>query len=539
MANKEEEYKKLRSYLNKSIRGKNTDAILKSLSVGPVHLINNIEAVNDSLYIVSAKQKYLDQKLSDRGVERPVQVGLSDEIFREIGIEVTNRTQIRDLILQLLRIMYGEVFTRAISSSLEFEPYYLEDGDNLIVSFDDDAPVEIIFKSEQFTNINFASAQEVADAITKNISKSGKTGAAFVKEENNSYKISLISNSDGPSSSIKVLGGKAQSVFKFSQIRPTSADSSTEWSLEVIPGGKIRAIWVGGSDPKLGKVSPGDYINLYTDSFDKKNNGTFIITNVKGGIQGDSYVEYENFNGINENNKTQGTNNAILFFYPKKLSLLSNLRYASPFQSSPRTLEIFIPATTRIVRRDRTGAAHIYQDNTPSPSGQTSPYSYDLTANFTISEIGTSTTETLDINSNSIIEVSDASKFPDGIGSVVIGLGTSHQEGPIQYVSRPSDKTIRINPSYKFKFKHPAGSDISLLSSNFPPNLDRIGKDYPFYLTDSIAGRIYVQDLIKQIAATGIVLIFYVIYPDDTGLGGWLKGENSEKYYIWGTEKDL
>jgi len=130
MANKEEEYKKLRSYLNKAIRGKNTDAILKSLSVGPVHLINNVEAVNDSLYIVSAKQKYLDQKLSDRGVERPAQVGLSDEIFREIGIEITNRTQVRDLILQLLRIMYGEIFTRATSASLEFEPYNLKDGDS-------------------------------------------------------------------------------------------------------------------------------------------------------------------------------------------------------------------------------------------------------------------------------------------------------------------------------------------------------------------------------------------------------------------------
>jgi len=124
MATKEDEYKKLRSYLNKSIRGKNTDAILKSLATGPVHLINNVEAVNDSLYIVSAKENLLDQRLGDKGVVRPPEVGLSDEVFREIGIEITTRKQVRDLIHQLLRILYGEIFTRATSPSFEFEPCF-------------------------------------------------------------------------------------------------------------------------------------------------------------------------------------------------------------------------------------------------------------------------------------------------------------------------------------------------------------------------------------------------------------------------------
>ena len=105
MADREEEYKKLRSYLNKSIRGKNTDAILKSVASGPVHLINNIEAVNDSLYIVSAAGNFLDEKLSDRGVIRPASVGLSDEVFKKIGIEISNRKQIRTLIHELLRIL--------------------------------------------------------------------------------------------------------------------------------------------------------------------------------------------------------------------------------------------------------------------------------------------------------------------------------------------------------------------------------------------------------------------------------------------------
>ena len=218
MANKEDEYKKLRAYLNKSIRGANTDAILKALSTGPVHLINNVEAVNDSLYIVSAKEKFLDQRLGDKGVVRPPEVGLSDEVFREIGIEITTRKQVRDLVHQLLRILYGEIFTRATSPSFEVENYTLENGDNLILLFDDSEPVEIVFTSGQFQNINSATAQEVADAITKSIRKAGKTGAAFSREENGANKVVLISSTDGPSSSVRVLGGKAQNVLKFDLI---------------------------------------------------------------------------------------------------------------------------------------------------------------------------------------------------------------------------------------------------------------------------------------------------------------------------------
>jgi hypothetical protein len=538
MATKEDEYKKLRSYLNRSIRGKNTDAILKSLAVGPVHLINNIEAVNDSLYIVSAKENLLDQRLGDKGVVRPPEVGLSDEVFREIGIEITTRKQVRDLIHQLLRILYGEIFTRATSPSFEFEPYALENGDNLILLFDDSTPVEVVFTSSQFQNINTASAQEVSDAITKSIRKAGRTGAAFLREENGNNKVILISSTDGPSSSIKVLGGKAQNVLKFDKIRPTSADSTTEWTLTQEAGGSIKATWTGGADPALGRVKVGDYVNIYGSAFDLVNRGTFNIVAVQGGNIGDAYIEYENPNGIPQTTP-QGTADAILFFNAQKRILTTNERYAAAFQTSPRTIEIFMPATTKVVRRDRKGAAHIYGDNTPSLVNQNGPYAYDITVGYTISDKAALTTESLNVSSDAILFVDDASDFPDDTGYLMIGLGTSHQEGPVPYISRPSSQTIRINPSYKFKKTHPSGTDIALISKLAPPFPSKDGVDLPFFLTDSVAGRMYAEKLIKEITATGIVVIIYVLYPNDVGLGKWGDSINSEKYYIWGTEEDL
>lgn len=538
MANKEDEYKKLRSYLNKSIRGKNTDAILKSLSTGPVHLINNVEAVNDSLYIVSAKENFLDQRLGDKGVVRPPEVGLSDEVFREIGIEITTRKQVRDLVHQLLRILYGEIFTRATSPSFEFEPYALENGDNLILLFDDSEPVEITFSSSQFQNISTASAQEVSDAITKSIRKAGKTGAAFLREENGSNKVVLISSTDGPSSSVRVLGGKAQNVLKFDKIRPTSADATTQWTLTQEAGGSIKATWTGGADPALGRVKVGDYVNIYGSAFDLVNRGTFSIVAAQGGNIGEAYIEYENPNGIPQTT-LQGTADAILFFNAQKRILTTNERYAAAFQTSPRTIEVFMPATTKIVRRDRKGAAHIYGDNTPSVAGQNGPYAYDITVGYTISDKAALTTESLNVNSDAILFVDNASDFPDDTGYLMIGLGTSHQEGPVPYISRPSSQTIRINPSYKFKKNHPVGTDVALISKLAPPFPNKDGTDLAFFLTDSIAGRMYAEKLIKEITATGIVVIIYVLYPNDVGLGKWGDSINSEKYYIWGTEEDL
>ena len=100
-----QEYKRLRSYLNPYINGKNTDAVLNALANSDsTYLINNIAAVNDQLYIATASGTYLDERLAQYGISRPPNVGLSDEIFSEIGIAIKNRKQVRDLINIAVRL---------------------------------------------------------------------------------------------------------------------------------------------------------------------------------------------------------------------------------------------------------------------------------------------------------------------------------------------------------------------------------------------------------------------------------------------------
>lgn len=533
MATREEQEKKrLRQYLNPSISGPNTDAVLEALATGSAHLIENIEAVNDSLYIVTATGKYLDARLADRDLTRPENVGLSDEVFRQIGIEVSTRKQIRDLILALLEIIYGEEFTRATNSSTAFEPYQLAEGDTLQMQFDDEETVEVVFHASQFSNIAAATAQEVSDAITKQIRTLGRRGAAFAKDDGIGGYVELISQTVGPASSVKVVGGKAQNKLKFDKIRPTTGDFSTQWTLTQQAGGAIRATWTGGANPSVGKVKKGDYVNIYGTSFDILNRGTFTVTAVQGGLINDAYVEYENINGISEV-VTQGDPEAILFFNQFRATLASKQTFAAAYQTESRLLEVFIPATTKVIRRDRVGSAHLHQSG---PSGaDLGPYIFDITKAYTIGAEECNTTQIVDSNSEIVITVDDSSTIPDASGFVVFGFGTAQEEGPVPYIARPSSNSLMINPSYRFKYVHASGTNISLISQNYVYDVKSDGSDFAFYLTDVVSGRIYAEDLIKLVTATGIRLVITVLYPGDVGLGK-AGTPNSEKYYVFGPD---
>ena len=66
-----------------------------------------------------------------------------------------------------------------------------------------------------------------------------------------------------------------------------------------------------------------------------------------------------------------------------------------------------------------------------------------------------------------------------------------------------------------------------------PVLLDTIGDQYPFYITDVVSGRLYAQNLLQSIAATGINIVFTILYPNDIGLGKW-GTKYSENPIIWG-----
>jgi len=531
-----DEYKRLRSFLNPAIRGKNTTSVLEALaSVTEPNLIDNVKAVHDQVYIATASEQYLDQRLADYNLSRPPEVGLSDDIFRQIGIAVINKKQIRSLINTLLSAMFGEEATHATSKSSEFEPYNLISGDELKISFDGGEEITVIFDPSEFANMAAATAQEVADAITKSIKEQGKSGGAFAQNDGSGFYVALKSQTEGPQSSVTVTGGRAQNELKFATYRPVIGSATTEWTITNIAGSIARFTWTNGPDPSLGKAHVGDYVNIFGSNFISSNRGSFPVLAIQGGLVGDAYFEIENPNVVAQT-ALQGTSDGVLFFNPAKITITSSFRYAAIYQTTPRLLEIFIPATTKVVRRERIGAAHLHDPlDLLDDSLDLGPYIFDTEQPFVVSSIGTTISSNVGPATGRIVPVIDSSDFPDESGHILLGYGTERQEGPIPYIARPSSTSLLINPSYILRKNHPAGEDVSFISQTAAAVPSPDGTDHQFFVTNSIAGRIYAEELINTVVATGINVVITVIYPGDIGLGKH-GTQYSDKFDVWGPD---
>jgi hypothetical protein len=351
---------KLRQFLNPYIKGNVTQAVLNALAIPSAYLVNSIQAVNNSLYIVTAQGNYLDLLLANYGISRDPTIGLSDDIFRTIGIQVKNRKQVRDLINNILDIIFGDEFCKANSSSQNFEPYALIDGDTLIINFDGATTNTITFHTSQFTNIAAATALEVADAISIGLSSLGVSGKAIVSNDGNGNYVELVSGTIGASSSVTVLGGRAQNVLLFPSTVPAAGNFSTQWTISIVSGGNLKFTWTGGADPGLGDVEPMQYVNIFGGGFTSSDNeGTFTIVAAQEGALGVAYFEINNPTG-SPGIVVQGTDTAIQFFTPTRETILSKTNYAAVYQTQSNILQIFMPATTLVVNRSRIGSAHLH-----------------------------------------------------------------------------------------------------------------------------------------------------------------------------------
>jgi hypothetical protein len=631
MATQQSEFLRLRSYLNPAIKGENVNSVLNALASGTGYLINSVQAVNQNLFITTASAQYLDLLASQYGISRPPAVGISDDVFREITLEVKNRKQVRDLISNLLDIVFGDEFCKATNSSTILEPYNLADGDTLIVSFDGSAPVTITFKASNFTDIHNATAIEVADAIVAYLTSQNLKGLATTKNDGNGNYVELVSSTIGPRSSVTVLGGSAQNILVFPEPAPAGGNASTQWTLSAQSDGKIRFTWSGGANPNLGKLSDGDYVNVFGGGFSASTNvGAFTILDSVGGSVGNSYFEILNPIGTT-GVVTQGSDMAVLFFNPIKRTIQSNGYYAALYQTQTNILQIFLPATTKVVRRGREGSAHLHDPprgtfsfNSQPNSGdsfsitsaitlvagtdfaiggsilqtvtnmvsainalnmglvgivnvingvdmvyiqndslsntltisyvgsadviasgalganislepnQQGPYVYDLQQTFTVS--GTSSTLTQDVNAGTgrIVLVENSAGFTNGNAYVVFDYGGPTQE-LAQIIAVPSNDSLLLSPASVLQFDHPDGQEVRLLAYKAPVVLDLNGSDFEFFLTDTVGGRVYCEELIQQITAAGISLVFTILYPSDVGLG-----KNGTPYseikYIYGPD---
>src|SRR4029077_12222122 len=120
-----------------------------------------------------------DRRMADFGLQRPVNVGLSDSVFRQLGLKVTNRKLITLAILDVLNAYYGQDSCRAQATSSVGEPYALQDGWTLTLLVDGLTAVTVPIKSSDYTNVGAATAVEVASVITRWLKLNGSEAYAL------------------------------------------------------------------------------------------------------------------------------------------------------------------------------------------------------------------------------------------------------------------------------------------------------------------------------------------------------------------------
>jgi hypothetical protein len=175
-------------------------------------------------------------------------------------------------------------------------------------------------------------------------------------------------------------------------------------------------------------------------------------------------------------------------------------------------------------------------DSGPSTPNTLGPYIYDTSQGFVVGGASTTLTEDVNGETSHVITVASSVGFPDASGYIVIGYGTADQEGPIPYIAAPSSGTLLISPAYFIQQDHLAGESVLLVTSKAPIVLPADGSFYEPFLTDTASARVYAQQLINDVTAAGVTIVYTILYPNPIGLGGWesITPSANEIGYVYG-----
>ncbi len=362
------QYDNIRQEFNPVITGKNVNAILKAISVGDEITRYNAKNLYLNLFTKTATGEYLDILGNNSGIERPPEIGISDLAYSKIISTTINKQNDTNALLNILDIYFSTFQTRAYVQTDLTQPFTITPGDNLSILVDNTNTYNFVFNSNDFNNISSISALDLSNVITAKLENLNSEAYAIPSSDSSGVlnRISIISSTLGPESSISVIGGKANNTLHFSQFLNTTQDNTTQFTIQNyqsavtgLSGITTRFLWSGGTTPNLSIVSAGNYVNIFGSEFDTNNQGTYTITNVVNGPVNHAYFEI-----INNLSVTQAVTllsaSDMTFFKPVRRFVGSDLQFATIFEAVNNEVQVFLPAQTAVVSRTpKTGGAYL------------------------------------------------------------------------------------------------------------------------------------------------------------------------------------
>lgn len=377
----------LRQYISPFVDGPNFDAILSSLADEVERLDDLTIKVNDQLTISTASGSYLEKLLANLGITKPSELGMEDLAFRQMGIQVNAQKQITESIHAILATFYGDNAVKAFTTSTVAGPYSLGDQDNLLIMLEDGKTIELVINADEFEDIQNISASELSDVITRFIRSFGYNGYAqpYLDVDTGLEYVQIFGGAAGPYSMIQILGGRIQNQLEFPDIRGTLLPvNDTVWEVTRNIGSTYRFRWVGGSKPTLSEVLPEDIALIYGGQFESQGiSGSFTVSDSKPAAIAPAYnagffeVQIPGLSILKSSapdvapppnspgaiysfTLTQNSFDDLKFFFPRKNIPSEQIRYSLAWETTSRTLKVYMPATTKVVKRDLIGSAHLH-----------------------------------------------------------------------------------------------------------------------------------------------------------------------------------
>lgn len=331
--------------------------LVQALAAGDDYIESSVEAVRDNLVSVNATGRYLDVVAARYGVVRGQGTGLLDSDFQTIiPIMGMSPKQITQTLLKIIDVFYGPYASHANTTNEAAQNYNFTSGDDLRVRVDDTI-YDIVFTTSDFVNLHSATAAEVATAVSDQ-TQGALIGSVVSDVLTGQNFVNIRTSTIGAQGFVQVLGGSAQTILQFPEVRPLSGTIST-WSVEHYLGTDQMVYTVtSGPIPNFGsaQVSSGDFVTISPDSgFNLDNTGTFQVSFV-----GSGFFRVINPVGIAQSGITNNHTSDFTFFRPDLGNVLLSSRPAALIEISPQQLIVVIPVTSPIVKRTLKGGEHFH-----------------------------------------------------------------------------------------------------------------------------------------------------------------------------------
>lgn len=200
----------LRSHIPPSMKGDVWTQLLATLGEEEQDAWQQAKNAYDQLFLVSADGKYLDQRASEEGgYQRPELVGFSDDVFRDLVIQLSTRKLTLNAFLKVLEVYYGIDSVRAWTRTTTPEPFNIPDASAQAFIVDGVGPFTVTFKAENFTSPSSVTAIEAAVALNEQFRVVGAKALAlpYLDTQTGLTYLSVYTASRGLRGSIESISG--------------------------------------------------------------------------------------------------------------------------------------------------------------------------------------------------------------------------------------------------------------------------------------------------------------------------------------------